>query len=132
MTNNTEIEDLFLVAKQLGVEPKEASKLMRAIRILSNPILSAILGIIVGIVVGALFPRRTTYTYPYFHYPYTQSQAIVGIGATGARKNSFMRLTILYYILGIIGFIVGFTVSSQLIFAQYTVTFYGVYSRKNR
>ena len=129
MTSNTEIEDLFLVAKQLGVEPKEASKLMTAIRILSNPIVSAILGIIVGIALGALFARITTET----TYPYTQSQAIVGIGATRARKRSS---TILSLFLGVIGFIVGFAVSSQLIFAPtehvHPPIMYGVYSRKNR
>ena len=131
MTNNTEIEDLFLVAKQLGVEPKEASKLMRAIRILSNPIVSAILGIIVGIALGALFARITTET----TYPYTQSQAIVGIGATRARKQSSTILSLFLGVVGfVVGFIVGFAVSSQLIFARTyrNSIMYGVYSRKNR
>lgn len=132
MTINTEIEELFLAAKQLGVEPKEARKLMRAIRILLNPILSAILGLSLGILVGAFFPRTTTYTYPFTRYPCTRTHAIAGIGATRARKKSSMRLTILYSVLGILGFIVGFTVSSQIIFAQSMAYMYGVYSPKNR
>ena len=127
LTNNTENEELFLVAKQLGVEPKEASKLVRANRILLNPIVSAVLGIIVGIALGALFPRITTET----TYPYIHSQAIVGIGATRRHKQSS---TLLAVVLGAIGFIFGFAVSSQLIFARTyrPPIMYGVYSRKNR
>ncbi|UCH70848.1 MAG: hypothetical protein JSV29_02385 [Candidatus Bathyarchaeota archaeon] len=127
MGNNTEIEELFLAAKQLGIEPKEARKLMRANVILSNPIVSTILGLIVGIALGALFPRVTTiWTYPYVH-----SQVIVGIGATRGQKQSS---TMLALVLGVVGFIVGFAVSSQLIFARTyrNSIMYGVYSRKNR
>lgn len=119
------MDDIFRIAKQLGVEEKEAHKLVTLSKVLSNPIVSTILGFIVGLIFGAFFPRTTDYT----SYPYFSTEIVSGIGATRSRKK--WGLQILAIIFGVIGFLFGFTLSSQLIFAERAVIMYGVFARNN-
>jgi predicted lysophospholipase L1 biosynthesis ABC-type transport system permease subunit len=127
MTNDRELDEctraLFFAAQQLGIGPKEATKLMRAVRILSHPYVSLILGVVVGIALGTLHMTNTETT-----YPYTQSQAILGIEAARTRKLYLIQRLIL----NVISFLVGFTVSYLLQTRLRPPIMYGVYSQKSR
>jgi len=127
------MDDILRIARQLGVDEKETHRLAKLNKFLSNRIVATTLPFLVGLIAGAFFPKVTTITKTYYTYPYFSGGFTSSIGFTRAHKKSLMILTI---ILGILGFVLGFTISSQLIFARTYIEYeyppieYGVFVRK--
>jgi len=127
------MDDMLKIAKQLGVDEKESRRLATLSKVLSNRIVAVILAFAVGVIVGAVFPNVKSITKTV--YPYFTAEVTSGTGIARSRRRS---LLILIHILGITSFIIGFALSSQLIFArtyieyEYPPILYGVFAGKNR
>ena len=121
----SEMSGMAEIAEQLGINGKDARGLVVLNRVLANRIVVIILAFFVGLISGMFFPGVRSV------YPYSSGGMTSAIGISRFSKKSFL----LNLLLGILSFIVGFALSSQVIFAtvyhrgQYTL--YGVFARRD-
>ena len=119
------MNDIAEIAEQLGVNEKDTRGLVVLNKVLKNRIVVAILAFALGLYSGIFFPRIVPV------YPYLSGEVASGIGISRAGEKSFL----LTLILGILSFVVGFALSSQIIFAIVNhsgtpSTLYGVFAKR--
>ncbi|MCD6515141.1 MAG: hypothetical protein J7L07_09485 [Candidatus Odinarchaeota archaeon] len=112
-------EKIYQVAKKLGVNEKETTRIIRLVKIYRSPIIS----LIIGFLYGYLFGMYIHNYYYYQRYPFIYNEVFLpGMALVDGR-----RIKILSAISGLIGFLAGSLLGFK--FPVYHVSLkYGVFS----